>query len=273
MANLSKDIQCAGFDTRPPMFDRTDITSWKQRIRLYCRGKKNGVNILKSIDEGAYQIGTVREPLAEGIEGAPQLGPERPRVYSDLNQATIQDGRVVVQNVQGRQNRGQGMNPQGGGAAEYGGVQNRVGNANMGQARQGIIPAFGIAFPRAKHRLCFKHLHENIKLQWRGGFYKKLLWKAATATTIIEFEKKIKEIKAYSVGAYEYLNKISLEQWSRSHFRSNKYITTSQGAGSSQVARPTAVSNPSAMSSQGVGSNHDARTSQGVGTSGTPKKD
>nr|GEV66275.1 hypothetical protein [Tanacetum cinerariifolium] len=52
------------------------------------------------------------------------------------NQATVQDGRVVVQNVQGRQNRGQGLNPQGGGAAGYGGVQNRVGNANSGQARQ-----------------------------------------------------------------------------------------------------------------------------------------
>nr|GEU29830.1 hypothetical protein [Tanacetum cinerariifolium] len=36
----------------------------------------------------------------------------------------------------GRQNRGQGMNPQGGGAAGYGGVQIKVGNANPGQARQ-----------------------------------------------------------------------------------------------------------------------------------------
>nr|GEZ28252.1 hypothetical protein [Tanacetum cinerariifolium] len=51
------------------------------------------------------------------------------------NQATVQDGRVVVQNVQGQQNRGQGMNPRGGGAAGYGGVQNRVGNVNPGQAR------------------------------------------------------------------------------------------------------------------------------------------
>nr|GFA67620.1 retrovirus-related Pol polyprotein from transposon TNT 1-94 [Tanacetum cinerariifolium]GFB78627.1 retrovirus-related Pol polyprotein from transposon TNT 1-94 [Tanacetum cinerariifolium] len=57
MANLSKDIQCAGSDTRPPMLDRTDFASWKQRIRLYCRG----------------------------TEGAPHLGPERPRVYSDLS--------------------------------------------------------------------------------------------------------------------------------------------------------------------------------------------
>ncbi|GKD91565.1 hypothetical protein Tco_1367072, partial [Tanacetum coccineum] len=56
MANLSKDIECAGSDTRPPMLDRTDFASWKQRIRLYFQGTK----------------------------GALHLGPERPRVYSDL---------------------------------------------------------------------------------------------------------------------------------------------------------------------------------------------
>ncbi|GKE60978.1 retrovirus-related pol polyprotein from transposon TNT 1-94, partial [Tanacetum coccineum] len=46
-----------------------------------------------------------------------------------------QDGKVVVQNVQGRQNRGQGNNARGAGAAGYGGAQNRVGNSNPGQAR------------------------------------------------------------------------------------------------------------------------------------------
>nr|GEZ99393.1 hypothetical protein [Tanacetum cinerariifolium] len=57
MANLSKDIQCANSDARPPMLDRTDFASWQQHIRFYCRGNK----------------------------GAPHLGPERPRVYSDLS--------------------------------------------------------------------------------------------------------------------------------------------------------------------------------------------
>ncbi|GKE91452.1 retrovirus-related pol polyprotein from transposon TNT 1-94, partial [Tanacetum coccineum] len=52
------------------------------------------------------------------------------------NQAIVQDGRVVVQNVQVRQNRGQGNNAWGAGASGYGGAQNRVGNANSGQARQ-----------------------------------------------------------------------------------------------------------------------------------------
>nr|GEX07218.1 retrovirus-related Pol polyprotein from transposon TNT 1-94 [Tanacetum cinerariifolium] len=73
------------------------------------------------------------ENLIENLTNTPALL----RTSSNTrNQATVQDGRVVVQNVQGRQNRGQGINPQGGGAAGYGGVQNRVGNANPGQARQ-----------------------------------------------------------------------------------------------------------------------------------------
>nr|GEZ23642.1 hypothetical protein [Tanacetum cinerariifolium] len=42
-----------------------------------------------------------------------------------MNQATIQDGRVVIQNVQGRQNRGQGNNARGAGVTGYGGAQNR----------------------------------------------------------------------------------------------------------------------------------------------------
>ncbi|GJX19708.1 retrovirus-related pol polyprotein from transposon TNT 1-94 [Tanacetum coccineum] len=85
MTNLSEDIQCTGSDTRPPMLDRTDFASWQQRIRLYCQGKENGMNILKSIGEGPFQMGTFQETLTEGTDGALHLGPERPRVYSDLS--------------------------------------------------------------------------------------------------------------------------------------------------------------------------------------------
>nr|GFA66867.1 hypothetical protein [Tanacetum cinerariifolium] len=44
---------------------------------------------------------------------------------------------VVVQNVQGRPNKGQGMNPRGGNATGYEGAPNRVGNVNPSQARPG----------------------------------------------------------------------------------------------------------------------------------------
>nr|GEW73575.1 retrovirus-related Pol polyprotein from transposon TNT 1-94 [Tanacetum cinerariifolium] len=103
MANLSEDIQCAGSDTRPPMLDRTDFASWQQRIRLYCHSKENGVNILKSIDEGPYQWGQLKKPLLS-TEGTPQ---------------------------------GQGMNLWGGSAAGYGGAQNKVRNVNLDPARPG----------------------------------------------------------------------------------------------------------------------------------------
>ncbi|GJR19854.1 retrovirus-related pol polyprotein from transposon TNT 1-94 [Tanacetum coccineum] len=196
MSSNSDDIQAAGSDTRPPMLDRTDYESWSQRIRLYCRGKENGLQILQSIDQGPFELGTTRDALGTTPEGGVLLGPERPRTYEDLsdtekkrydadvratnivlqglpkdiyklinynieakllaqsfratlpqtnnqlrtssntrNQATIQDGRVVVQNVQGRQNQNQRYFARGNGTAGNGGAQNRAGNANAGQGK------------------------------------------------------------------------------------------------------------------------------------------
>ena len=50
------------------------------------------------------------------------------------NQAMVEYGRVVVQNVQGRQNLNQRNFARGNGAVGNGGVQNRVGKTNQGQA-------------------------------------------------------------------------------------------------------------------------------------------
>ncbi|GKA67577.1 retrovirus-related pol polyprotein from transposon TNT 1-94 [Tanacetum coccineum] len=61
----------------------------------------------------------------------------RMQLNSKIVNNMLPDGvDFVTENVQGRQNRGQGNNARGGGAAGYGGAQNRVGNANPGQARQ-----------------------------------------------------------------------------------------------------------------------------------------
>ncbi|GJU48271.1 hypothetical protein Tco_1217826 [Tanacetum coccineum] len=68
----------------------------------------------------------------------PQINNQLRTSSNPRNQATVQDDRVVVRNVQGRQNRGQGNNARGAGTTSYGGAQNRVGNANPGQARQDL---------------------------------------------------------------------------------------------------------------------------------------
>ncbi|GKE25141.1 hypothetical protein Tco_1436653 [Tanacetum coccineum] len=198
MANLSEDIQCAGSDTRLPMLDRTDFASWQQCIQLYCRGKENGVNILKSIDERPFQMGTFRETLAEGNEGLPkdiytlinhytdakdiwdnvkmllegsELTKEdsESQLYDDFEHFRQNKGETIydyyvkftklindMRNIKmtmprilkesnydqlyaylkQHENKGQGNNTRGAGAAGNGGVQNRFGNANPGQARQ-----------------------------------------------------------------------------------------------------------------------------------------
>ncbi|GJW32720.1 retrovirus-related pol polyprotein from transposon TNT 1-94 [Tanacetum coccineum] len=69
MSSNSDDIQAAGSDTRPPMLDRTDYESWSQRIRLYYRGKENGLHILQSIDQGPFELGTTRNTLGTTPEG------------------------------------------------------------------------------------------------------------------------------------------------------------------------------------------------------------
>ncbi|GJT02141.1 hypothetical protein Tco_0823310 [Tanacetum coccineum] len=101
MSNMSEDIWYAGSDTRPPMLDRTDFESWQQRIRLYCLGKDNGENIMKSITEG----------------------PERARVFTDLSaeekeryKADIRATNILLQ-------------------AGIARGQNRDGNVNPGQAK------------------------------------------------------------------------------------------------------------------------------------------
>ncbi|GKA41579.1 retrovirus-related pol polyprotein from transposon TNT 1-94 [Tanacetum coccineum] len=109
MSKMSEDIWYAGSDTRPPMLDRTDFESWQQRIRLYCLGKDNGENIMKSITEGPFQMGTfIQTPAedAEETEGALQLGPERARVFTDLSaeekeryKADIRATNILLQGI------------------------------------------------------------------------------------------------------------------------------------------------------------------------------
>nr|GEZ03524.1 hypothetical protein [Tanacetum cinerariifolium] len=51
------------------MLDRTDYDSWSQRIRLYCRGKENGIYIIQSINHGPFELGTTRDTLGTTPKG------------------------------------------------------------------------------------------------------------------------------------------------------------------------------------------------------------
>ncbi|GKB89120.1 hypothetical protein Tco_0961392, partial [Tanacetum coccineum] len=82
--------------------------------------------------------------------------------------------------------------------------------------QKGLLPALKDLFPAAEHRYCVKHIHDNMNLIFKGGHYKELLWKCATATTEVHFEREMDEFKGYNRLANEWLRKIPPKHWSRS---------------------------------------------------------
>nr|GEV64697.1 retrovirus-related Pol polyprotein from transposon TNT 1-94 [Tanacetum cinerariifolium] len=84
------------------MLDWTDFASWQQRIQLYCRGKENGVNLLKSIDEGPFWIGMLRETLVEGEEvvklnrGLRDSNYDRLYAYLKQHEAHAKENKIIL---------------------------------------------------------------------------------------------------------------------------------------------------------------------------------
>nr|GEZ05921.1 hypothetical protein [Tanacetum cinerariifolium] len=62
------------------MLDRTDFESWQQWIRLFCLGKDNGENVMKSITKGSF-----RWERSKKLFSAAHPGPECDRVFADLS--------------------------------------------------------------------------------------------------------------------------------------------------------------------------------------------
>ncbi|GJT98597.1 hypothetical protein Tco_1094115 [Tanacetum coccineum] len=85
-------------------------------------------------------------------------------------------------------------------------------------SNNGIYPLAYALVEAEKHRYCLQHIHENMKQGWCGQAYKDLLWRAASATSVKEFEKCMLELKTMNPKAHEWLNKIPTEHWARSYF-------------------------------------------------------
>jgi hypothetical protein len=89
---------------------------------------------------------------------------------------------------------------------------------------QGILPAIANVFPCAEHRYCLRHINENLKQSFRGTIYKEHLWKLATTSTLIQFDKAMQDLKNFNSEAHDWISKIPPEHWSRSHFSGQLFI-------------------------------------------------
>ncbi|KAI3675948.1 hypothetical protein L1987_85544 [Smallanthus sonchifolius] len=88
----------------------------------------------------------------------------------------------------------------------------------LSDRQKGIIPAIKKVYPSAEHRYCLRHIPENMKTKWRGNLFKDLLWKAASATTIPQFNKQMEGIRNQDSSLHKWLQEIPPKHWARSHF-------------------------------------------------------
>ncbi|CAI9293766.1 unnamed protein product [Lactuca saligna] len=83
-------------------------------------------------------------------------------------------------------------------------------------ARQkGVLPAIAKLFPCVEHRYCLRHIHENMKANWRAKQFKDLLWDCAKASIVQQFQQSMEELRKLNNDVYEWLKP---QHWSRSHF-------------------------------------------------------
>ncbi|GJS75494.1 retrovirus-related pol polyprotein from transposon TNT 1-94 [Tanacetum coccineum] len=138
LTTLAKHIIIARAESRPPMLEKSMYDSWASRIRLFIKGKKHGRMMLDSIENDDcdvqatniilhglppdvyalvnHQEAAKREDLIECINKAmtflsvvasrfPPSNNQLRTSSNPRNQATIQDGRVTIQQFQERQSQ------------------------------------------------------------------------------------------------------------------------------------------------------------------------
>ncbi|PWA46776.1 nucleoporin autopeptidase [Artemisia annua] len=104
----------------------------------------------------------------------------------------------------------------------------------------------------------------------------KLNAKGAIALTVVEFERSMQELKGYNKKAYEYLNKIAPQHWSRSHFYEFGQSSNSPFGSPSVFGQTSNANNPFAAKPFGSTSPFGAQTGSSnfggtsTGVFGTP---
>ncbi|KAK8940462.1 hypothetical protein KSP39_PZI010501 [Platanthera zijinensis] len=84
--------------------------------------------------------------------------------------------------------------------------------------QKGLIRAVEELLPNAEHRFCLRHMYSNFKQLHKGLQLKTLLWKAASSTRVVDFNREMKKLKEFNNAAYEWVRARDPKNWARSHF-------------------------------------------------------
>lgn len=84
---------------------------------------------------------------------------------------------------------------------------------------QGLMSVFDEMFEVVEHRLCLRHLYANFKKKFGGGSaIRDLMMGASKATYYQAWEKKMQQLKAIDVPAWEWLMLVPTKLWCKHAF-------------------------------------------------------
>lgn len=79
--------------------------------------------------------------------------------------------------------------------------------------QKGLTESMDLLFPGVEHRFCIRHKYSNYQKLFKGKELKDLMWGAASAYTVPEFEAKMRALKAMSKEAHDWLLREPIEHW------------------------------------------------------------
>ncbi|KAK6140371.1 hypothetical protein DH2020_025882 [Rehmannia glutinosa] len=93
----------------------------------------------------------------------------------------------------------------------------------LSDRQKGIVDGVEANFPTAFHGFCMRHLSESFRKEFNNTMLVNLLWDAAHALTVIEFEAKILEIEEISQDAAYWIRRIPPRLWATAYFEGTRF--------------------------------------------------
>ncbi|KAF7119673.1 hypothetical protein RHSIM_Rhsim13G0031700 [Rhododendron simsii] len=93
----------------------------------------------------------------------------------------------------------------------------------LSDRQKGIVEGVEANFPTAFHGFCLHHLSESFRKEFNNSMLVNLLWEAANALTVIDFEAKVLEIEDVSQEAAYWIRRVPPRLWATAYFEGTRF--------------------------------------------------
>ncbi|WOG87377.1 hypothetical protein DCAR_0206601 [Daucus carota subsp. sativus] len=93
----------------------------------------------------------------------------------------------------------------------------------LSDRQKSIVDGVEANFPTAFHGFCMRHLTESFRKEFNNTVLVNLLWEAASALTVIEYEGKLLEIEEISQEAAYWIRRVPPRLWATAYFEGTRF--------------------------------------------------